>query len=101
MTCSECGAVVSINETWRHQNFHQQLDDLSRPVIPEEILRKIASYDEALMVMRYWLDGVYIMLDEDPVFDPPRKIPTDEDLDRWKAPPPSFDPLFEDDDEPF
>jgi hypothetical protein len=87
MSCTECGAVVPMGETWRHQNFHQKFDEINPPDIEDSI----AKYDQALATMRYWIDGLYILLAEDPVFDPPRKIPTDADLERWQAPPAVYD----------
>lgn len=91
MTCVECGALVGAKHTWQHQNWHQQVDNL--PKVQESIER----YDEAIAFMRYWIDGLHILLGEEPVFNPPRKIPTDYELERWRAP----EPLFEDDEEPF
>jgi hypothetical protein len=69
--CGECAAFVDPSQVWKHETWHQQMMDAihnvdSRPVVIERPRDDLA--------LRREIDGLYILLGEDPPFNDPESV---------------------------
>jgi hypothetical protein len=63
--CLFCYALVEKNEAWRHDAWHSGVDQ-PQPVVVERV---VLAGDDVVAAVKHHIDGLYILLGEDPPFN--------------------------------